>query len=90
MLGIIQASAGSAKIFGMDVWKEAVQIHHRIAYVPGDVHLWENLTGGEVIDIFLRLRGKVDYKKKREAYRFISIRPKEKNVGPIQKGIDKR
>ncbi len=46
LLGIIQASAGSAKIFGMDVWKEAVQIHHRIAYVPGDVHLWENLTGG--------------------------------------------
>ena len=57
LLGILQASGGQAKVFGRDAWKDAVEIHKRIAYVPGDVNLWPNLTGGEVIDLFVRLRG---------------------------------
>jgi ABC-2 type transport system ATP-binding protein len=57
LLGILKASGGSARIFGMDVWKDAVAIHKRIAYVPGDVYLWPNLSGGEAIDLFLRLSG---------------------------------
>ena len=57
LLGILQATEGSAKVFGMDAWKDAVEIHKRIAYVPGDVNLWPNLTGGEVIDLFVSLRG---------------------------------
>ena len=60
LLGIYQATAGSAKVFGMDAWKDAVAIHKRIAYVPGDVNLWPNLTGGEVIDLFVGLRGRQD------------------------------
>lgn len=56
LMGILQASAGRATVFGMDAWKDAVEIHKRIAYVPGDVNLWANLTGGEVIDLFVRLR----------------------------------
>lgn len=56
LLGIIKASSGSARIFGKDAWRHAVEIHKDIAYVPGDVNLWPNLTGGEVIDLFLRLR----------------------------------
>jgi len=56
LLGILQASAGRAEIFGMDAWRDAVEIHKRIAYVPGDVSLWPNLSGGEVIDLFTRLR----------------------------------
>ena len=56
LLGILQATAGSAVVFGKDAWKDAVEIHKRIAYVPGDVNLWPNLTGGEVIDLFTRLR----------------------------------
>ncbi|MCL1808076.1 MAG: ABC transporter ATP-binding protein [Oscillospiraceae bacterium] len=56
LLGILQASRGSASVFGLDAWKDAVEIHKRIAYVPGDVNLWPNLTGGEVIDLFVRLR----------------------------------
>jgi ABC-2 type transport system ATP-binding protein len=56
LLGILRASAGSAQIFGLDAWKDAVGIHQDVAYVPGDVKLWPNLTGGEVIDLFLRLR----------------------------------
>ncbi|MCL2783537.1 MAG: ABC transporter ATP-binding protein, partial [Propionibacteriaceae bacterium] len=55
LLGILKADAGQATIFGQDVWKDAVAIHQRIAYVPGDVNLWPNLTGGEVIDLFVRL-----------------------------------
>lgn len=57
LLGILKATAGEAKIFGLDAWKDAVEIHKRIAYVPGDVNLWPNLTGGEVIDFFIKLRG---------------------------------
>jgi len=56
LLGILQATQGSAKVFGKDAWQDAVEIHKRIAYVPGDVNLWPNLTGGEVIDLFTRLR----------------------------------
>ena len=66
LLGILQATSGSAKVFGMDAWKDAVEIHKRIAYVPGDVNLWPNLTGGEVVDLFVSLRGKSD-KARREA-----------------------
>jgi len=55
LLGILKADAGRATIFGQDVWSDAVAIHKRVAYVPGDVNLWPNLTGGEVIDLFVRL-----------------------------------
>ena len=60
LLGILQATSGAASVFGKDVWKDAVEIHKRIAYVPGDVNLWPNLTGGEVIDLFVNLRGTHD------------------------------
>ena len=62
LLGILQATSGSVKVFGKDAWKDAVEIHKRIAYVPGDVNLWPNLTGGEVIDLFVNLRGRHDKK----------------------------
>lgn len=57
LLGLIRASGGSATIFGHDVWYDSVTIHQRLAYVPGDVHLWPNLTGGEIIDLLLKLNG---------------------------------
>ncbi|MFZ0368892.1 MAG: ATP-binding cassette domain-containing protein, partial [Halobacillus sp.] len=53
LLGMLKATEGEAEIFGMDAWKDAVEIHKRLAYVPGDVNLWPNLTGGEVIDLFV-------------------------------------
>lgn len=64
LLGLIQATSGEATIFGKDVWKEAVEIHKQLAYVPGDVHLWPNLTGGEVIDLFGKLQGGMDQQKR--------------------------
>lgn len=55
LLGILRASGGTATLFGKDVYKDSVSIHKRLAYVPGDVYLWPNLTGGEIINLFLKL-----------------------------------
>jgi ABC-2 type transport system ATP-binding protein len=57
LLGLIRSSGGSATLFGRDPWRDAVELHRRIAYVPGDVSLWSNLSGGESIDLITRLRG---------------------------------
>jgi ABC-2 type transport system ATP-binding protein len=57
LLGLIRATGGTAQIFGKDVWQDAVEIHKRIAYVPGEVNLWPNLSGGEVIELFMRMKG---------------------------------
>ena len=60
LLGLLHADAGSARVFGADPWTAIQTVHRRIAYVPGDVNLWPNLTGGEVIDLLARLRGDLD------------------------------
>src|SRR5699024_4907779 len=54
LLGLLRATSGRADVLGMDPWAQAVQIHHRLAYVPGDTNLWPNLTGGEAIDVLTR------------------------------------
>ena len=56
LLGIIRATQGKVQIFGKDVWEDSIEIHKKIAYVPGDVYLWPNLSGGETIDLFLKLQ----------------------------------
>jgi len=60
LLGMLREDAGSVTVLGGDPWREAAELHRRIAYVPGDVNLWPNLTGGEVIDLLSRLRGGID------------------------------
>ena len=62
LLGLARASGGSATVFGKNPWDDAVTLHKRIAYVPGDVSLWANLSGGEAIDLISRLRGGADDK----------------------------
>ncbi|MFF2050740.1 ATP-binding cassette domain-containing protein [Leifsonia sp. NPDC058194] len=57
LLGLARPSGGTATVFGRDPWTDAVDLHRRIAYVPGDVNLWPNLSGGEAIDLLSRLRG---------------------------------
>jgi ABC-2 type transport system ATP-binding protein len=64
LLGLIRAGGGSARLFGADPWPDATTLHRRLAYVPGDVTLWPNLSGGEVIDLLGRLRGGLDEKRK--------------------------
>ncbi|WP_182200586.1 ABC transporter ATP-binding protein [Paraliobacillus salinarum] len=79
LLGLLKATSGEAKIFGKDVWTDAVDIHKRIAYVPGDVNLWPNLTGGEVIDLFLKMRGQqIDKKKRAELIERFDFDPSKK------------
>lgn len=78
LLGVLQATEGCAVVFGKDAWKDAVALHRRIAYVPGDVSLWDNLTGGEVIDLFVRLRGKDDKKQREKLVEQFGLDPSKK------------
>ncbi|HJA04563.1 MAG TPA: ABC transporter ATP-binding protein [Candidatus Microbacterium stercoravium] len=64
LLGQMRATSGTVRLFGRDPWRDAVSLHARIAYVPGDVSLWPNLTGGEAIDLLSRLRGGVDPRRR--------------------------
>lgn len=66
LLGLARATGGEASVFGSDPWRDAVALHRRIAYVPGDVSVWPNLSGGEAIDLMARLRGAA---RKSPAYR---------------------
>jgi len=69
LLGLAKATGGTATVFGQRPWEDAVAIHKRIAYVPGDVNLWPNLSGGEAIDLISRLRGgmtdKAEYRERK-------------------------
>lgn len=57
LLGLLRHDSGTVRLFGLDTWRQASTLHHRLAYVPGDVALWPNLSGGETIDLLLRMRG---------------------------------
>lgn len=85
LLGILQATEGAVTIFGQDAWKDSVSIHKRIAYVPGDVNLWDNLTGGEVIDLFISLQGTNNKKRKAELIKKFDFDPSKK-CGTYSKG----
>ncbi len=85
LLGILKATEGDVKIFGLDAWKDAVEIHKRIAYVPGDVNLWPNLTGGEVIDLFVKLRGATNKSRREELIKNFDLDPTKK-CGTYSKG----
>ena len=68
LLGILRCTEGTVRMFGQDAWKHAVELHKRVAFVPGDVNLWSNFTGGEVIDLFCALNGSKPNKDRREKY----------------------
>ena len=66
MLGLLKKSGGTVTLFGKDAWQDSLAIHESIAYVPGDLALWENLTGGQTIDLLMKLHGKGNPAKKEE------------------------
>jgi ABC-2 type transport system ATP-binding protein len=66
LLGLLRTDGGTARVFDLDPWADAVAIHRRLAYVPGDVALWPNLSGGEMIDLLLRMRGADPRRSQRE------------------------
>ncbi len=78
LLGIINRDAGNVKIFGKDVWKDSLEIHKRVSYVPGDVALWGSLTGGEIIDLFIKLHGGGDKAKRDYLMKRFELDPKKK------------
>lgn len=78
LLGILKATGGEVKIFEKNAWSDAVEIHKNVAYVPGDVNLWPNLTGGEVIDLFLKLNGTKNKAKREELIHKFDLDPTKK------------
>ncbi|MCT1173417.1 ABC transporter ATP-binding protein [Lactococcus lactis] len=78
LLGIIRATQGKVQIFGKDVWEDSIEIHKKIAYVPGDVYLWPNLSGGETIDLFLKLHGAINQEKRDQLIKKFDLNPKKK------------
>lgn len=78
LLGLLRHDSGHASLLGGDPWTEATELHRRLAYVPGDVMLWPNLTGGEVIDLLGRLRGGLDQGKRKRLLERFDLDPTKK------------
>ncbi|MDR1513471.1 MAG: ABC transporter ATP-binding protein, partial [Propionibacteriaceae bacterium] len=85
LLGLLKADAGTSRVFGLDAWADAVAIHRRVSYVPGDVNLWPNLTGGEVIDLFVRMKKGGDRAYREELVERFDFDPSKK-CGTYSKG----
>jgi ABC-2 type transport system ATP-binding protein len=78
LLGLLRADAGTARLLDGDPWRDAVALHRRLAYVPGEVNLWPNLSGGEVIDLLGRLRGGLDPRRRAELLDRFQLDPRKK------------
>lgn len=85
LLGVVKADGGTARLLGGDPWTDAVRLHREIAYVPGDVTLWPNLTGGETIDLLARMRGGIDEARRAELVERFKFDP-HKKVRAYSKG----
>ncbi len=79
LLGLLRHDDGEARLLGGDPWHDAVSLHRRLAYVPGDVNLWPNLSGGEVIDLLARLRGGVDPRRRADLIERLALDPRKKS-----------
>jgi ABC-2 type transport system ATP-binding protein len=78
LLGLLRADAGTVRLLGADPWAAAPELHRRLAYVPGDVNLWPNLTGGEAIDLLGRARGGLDVRRRDELVESFDLDPSKK------------
>jgi ABC-2 type transport system ATP-binding protein len=78
LLGLLRADSGQARLLDGDPWRDAVALHRRLAYVPGDVTLWPNLSGGEVIDLLGRLRGGLNPKRRADLLERFDLDPGKK------------
>jgi ABC-2 type transport system ATP-binding protein len=75
LLGLLRADAGDVQLLGGDPWRDAVDLHRRLAYVPGEVNLWPKVSGGEVIDLLGRLRGDLDLRRRDELLERFELDP---------------
>jgi len=78
LLGLLRADSGEVSLLGGDPWRDATTLHRRLAYVPGDVTLWPNLSGGEVIDLLGRLRGGLDPQRRADLLDRFDLDPTKK------------
>ena len=78
LLGLLRSNAGSIRVLGLDPWRDVATLHRRLAYVPGDVALWPNLTGGEVIDLLGRLQGGQDRARRERFLELFELDPSKK------------
>src|SRR5918994_1286903 len=78
LLGLLRRDSGAVTLLGGDPVRDAVELHRRLAYVPGEVNLWPNLSGGEVIDLFGALRGGLDQKRRSELLERFDLDPSRK------------
>ena len=85
LLGLLRHDSGEVRLLDGDPWRDAVALHGRLAYVPGDVSLWPNLSGGEIIDYFGRLRGDLDKAKRDDLIQRFELDPRKK-AGTYSKG----
>src|SRR5918995_6498082 len=75
LLGLMRKDSGEVRLLGGDPWKDAVELHRRLAYVPGDVSLWPGMTGGEAIDLLGALRGGLDERRRAELVERFDLDP---------------
>ena len=85
LLGMLRADSGNTVLLGGDPWRDAVELHRRLAYVPGDVSLWPKLTGGETIDLLARLRGRFDAHRRDQLVERFELDP-TRRAGTYSKG----
>jgi len=85
LLGLIRADGGTATLLGGNPWTQAVELHKRLAYVPGDVALWPNLTGGQIIDVLGALTGGLEGARRAEMIERFQLDPSKK-AGTYSKG----
>jgi ABC-2 type transport system ATP-binding protein len=78
LLGLLRPDSGEITLFGQDPWADAVELHRRLAYVPGDTNLWPNLSGGEIIDVLGSLRGGLDDVRRAELIDRFDLDPRKK------------
>lgn len=78
LLGLLKKNEGTVKVFGKDGWEDSVEIHKNLAYVSGDVRLWSNFTGGEIIDLLGSLRGSVNREKRDRLIQRFQLDPGKK------------
>jgi ABC-2 type transport system ATP-binding protein len=78
LLGMLRADAGRVRLLDGDPWQDIAELHRRLAYVPGDVNLWPNLSGGEAIDLLGRLRGGLDRERRTELLERFELDPRKK------------
>jgi ABC-2 type transport system ATP-binding protein len=78
LLGLLRKDEGNITLLGGDPWKDSADLHRKIAYVPGDVNLWPNLTGGEVIDLLGKLQGSLNMKRRTQLLERFDLDPRKK------------